>query len=421
MVKEVISEEDFMNAVDRAVEVLQMGKPQVTPALWTAATDRIDYVADLDWEGEAHVDLQLLGGFEDSKYLKNLRYSIDYRNSYGLLQFTKYGEYADEARAPSFCNWLEPYLHEIVRSKKDFDLDFMFGDRPVNIHGIKGVTNRSALWFFITLNGYASLGPERILVYRMRHIDDDGHRSFSYAVFVMYQQAAWDYSSWSLYPDFVGLDSGTAKGGYEFVEHTLREVGKRTEVDITEFQVPIPLLEQKMLQWQVGKDEVLFTLRSDEDLDPLKNPSTDSCLDQELRKGTGIPKLWRIYASELSRVRHDVESSDYQSALRDLLALVEDAGRRLCLERGVDLPDKSTISKIRDGLVSSGMLDGRLREWFNAFASFSSRAKHEIYPTNSAMKSFQQRMRIRMTLLMGKHLLSEIFSVMREHRDEEAE
>ncbi len=89
--------------------------------------------------------------------------------------------------------------NEYIEKKKRHDLNILFGDRDIRVHGIADVTNSTLIEFIITLKGYIAWGSDRLLVYRIHH-GEGLYEEFSYAFFIESRHFIYDYSYWCVFP-----------------------------------------------------------------------------------------------------------------------------------------------------------------------------------------------------------------------------
>lgn len=240
----------FVNGIDRVIKELKVRPVEKFGRLETSGVG-IDYYAWLEGKDTTiFFSISTTVNKNDPKNIEKwqeIKYLFVVYNDFGLVQFDKFTRFGGE----HFLNvesWLIQVIRDLQAKRKRQKLDFMFGDRPIKILGDWGVSNSSAQLFEVVLKGCVACKPDRILIYKMRHVPND---SFSYALFTVSRYGIYDYSVWVCFPYFCGLRGGTSYGAYQFVENIIKETNKAIPIKVVEFDVAV----KDWLDWLLKQQE----------------------------------------------------------------------------------------------------------------------------------------------------------------------
>ena len=285
--------------------------------------------------------------------------------------------------------WVSWAIFNYRKEHEKTKLETLFYDVDIRVYGIPGYCRPAEEEATILFNGLLSLKPEKVLVYKFRHIKKEQYlcRDISYAVFV---NPACGTCFWAVFPNNCGLDSGGAHNTYKHFENLISELRAKIPVEITRYDIEYDELENFLLKHNSG----FFSCTHDNVLEPF---------DMFF---FSISRL--ISEDQEKQFLERLEKKEYPEALRNLRALVQQAQENLAKIKEIELPHSSerTIPKLAGILIREGIIEGRLHAWFSAFTSIANLASHGNYPTKEDMK--QSRSRILLTFYVGLQLIKEM-------------
>ncbi len=285
--------------------------------------------------------------------------------------------------------WISWAIFNYRKEHEKTNLETLFYDVDLRVYGIPGYGKPAEEEAKILFNGLLSLEPEKVLVYKFRHIKKDNYlcRDISYAIFV---NPAFGTCFWAVFPDNCGLDSGGAHNTYRHFENLITELANKIPVEIRRYDIDYEELNNFLLKHESG----FFSCQHNNVLEPFHRFFYSiSILISEEQEKQFIERL---------------EKKEYPEALRNLRALVQQAQENLVIKKEIELPPSSerTITKLAGLLIRKGVIDGRLNSWFSAFASIANLASHGNYPTKEEMEESESR--ILLTFYLGLQLIKEM-------------
>jgi hypothetical protein len=205
------------------------------------------------------------------------------------------------------------------------------------------------------------------------------------------------HTFWVVFPNCCGLDSGKAHDDYRLFAELIEKLRSKLQVEVRRYDLEYDELETFLL-----KESPDFFLSSRNiDLEMLLHyfgPST-------VLKGS---------EPQFQRLMERLERKEYPEALRDLRALVQQAQENVVKFKKLGYPDKEAdINKLAGFLIEKKTIDGRLRAWFQAFASVANPASHGDFPSKSDMEDSVLRTRVFLAFHLGVYLLDELDEIVR--------
>jgi hypothetical protein len=197
--------------------------------------------------------------------------------------------------------------------------------------------------------------------------------------------------NWWFFPCSAGLDSGGAHGDYRKMEALISDLEETVGVEIRRRDIDYEDLKYFLL----ANSESIFTLYNKEGRSALH------FFDEPFKITSKIPNQYDLF-------KERYEQRMYPQALRDLRAFVQQAQELILSEKGVDIPEKSDVTKLAELLVKEKIIDGRLLTWFISFSSIANLSAHGKYPTEKDMTDDVISNRVFLTFRIGLHLLKEL-------------
>ncbi|MGI0073483.1 MAG: hypothetical protein ACREA3_06705 [Nitrosotalea sp.] len=273
------------------------------------------------------------------------------------------------------------------------NLESLFNEMQIRVYGIPRYSYPTMGEAHLLIGGINQFPPDKILVYRFRHVDPSvKYRSFSYAFLVSHNNFR---RFWVFFPSCGGLDSGGASGDLHTMEHLIGTV--KTKVERKSFDI-----DYKNLEKYLQKNAIGFRTKAEYDDIHMSfiEPSEE--------------KFGKDFVHSYSKFRERYDAEDYSGALRDLRALVQEAMEITCEKKKVDLGNMQSrkIGNISAKMKESQIIDESLYNWFLAFSAEANKASHRGFPTKKDMENYTLRHRIMATFLLGTHLVEELEDVL---------
>jgi len=266
----------------------------------------------------------------------------------------------------------------------------------VRVYGIPQYCSTAEEEAELLFHGILATQESKVLIYRFRHLRrGDLYRSFSYAVHVNPKKGM---NFWVVFPDNCGLDSGGAYHSYRHFENLIQMIRRKLEVEVRTYDVEYEELDRFLLR----RAESFFSILREDSLEMLYRFSQPS-------------KVLEDSEAQYEKFIERLEAKEYAQALRDLRALVQQAQENVAKLKNLDYSgiSKPDVNKLASFLIKKKQLDGRLRPWFNAFASIANIASHRDFPTKQDMQDSILRTRILLAFYLGIQLLMELDAVVR--------
>lgn len=291
--------------------------------------------------------------------------------------------------------WAGWAVHNFNLEHNPVNLERHIGDNAVEVYG-GDRRDESLTQFELLLTGLQRLGS-KVAVMRLRHVSEaEWYRSYSYAIWAESGQLP---GLWVFFYNIGGLDSGGWYGSYKHVEKKIAELGNNATIETYDMK------DRDLTSFLLRKDTLfLHSIR----LSPFEPESLYPSLS--LHDSFSESKLGHDAIETYKKAEFSFIAADYEGALRDLRAAVQDALEHAAerLEADISAIKDPDITKLAGALVNNGKLEGRLTSWFGAFASFANLASHGAYPTEKQLRNPQVRMRVLGTFVLGRQLLREI-------------
>ena len=269
------------------------------------------------------------------------------------------------------------------------NLDSLFNETDIKVYGLPRYTHPTIMELRIFFNGLRNIA-KKVLVYRFRHPDDEvRYRSFSYAFYVY----PGNTHLWVFFPELGGLDSGGAFHDYKTVEKLLKT--KKIKIERKNFDISYKDLRKYL------EEHALRVIGS-------------HTVEKENLKLVGLDKPQSPFGIDFADSKQKFfdmyEKEEYPQALRSLRALVQEALERTCDRYRITMEDvkKRNIGKLSEGIIQKKIVDGMLREWFNAFTVVANLASHREFPSQSDMRNYTIFVRVELTFKLGIYLIMEL-------------
>ena len=292
--------------------------------------------------------------------------------------------------------WAGWAIHNFNLEHNPVNLKSRIGYHAIEVYG-GDREDWSLTQFELLMKGLQS-SRSKVTVLRLRHVSKNNwYRSYSYAIWA--ESGKWP-GLWIFFYNMGGLDSGGWYSCYKWVEETIAELGNNVTVETHD-------INDRALVHFLLREDTLF--RRSIHLSPFEPESLYPSLS-----------LSDMFFSESDLGREAVETykkaedsffvGDFEGALRDLRAAVQDALENTVQRQGIDISGIKDldITKLVGMLVKADKLDGKLTSWFGAFTSFANLASHRTYPAEKELSNPQIRLRVLGTFVLGRHLLQEI-------------
>lgn len=286
-------------------------------------------------------------------------------------------------------------VHEFNMQRNPVILSKLLSGVPLYILGVVGNPIKAEIE--VLLSGIPLGKGNWLEVFRFRHAEKnyDYYRRFSY-IFKLHAS----YGSFQVaFPSLGALDSGGAYGDLKFAESVIEAAEKRGAViKRKEYDIDYDALENFLLLYSYNFSD---TQEIEIEVNQFRLPTFSEF-------GPLFSHEWRAFGNKFLE-------RDYRGALGDIRPLVQDALKIACSKFGIDLTDgkNQNPNSLAGKLISSKILDGRLKEWFSAFTAYANIGSHsKIEPSIEDMNEFVIRKRIVLTILLGIHLVEEIKHVL---------
>lgn len=311
--------------------------------------------------------------------------------------------YSDNGGEFSFnepdISWLKPHPNSLLRwaawavfnfniKHNPVNLEFLFPDPKIRVYGLSNYTNPTIGEMHIVIGGIHHFPPQKLLVYRFRHVDSgDKYRSFSYAFKVSHTTFP---SFWIFFLNCGGLDSGGAHGDLLKIEELIDTI--KTKVERIYFDISYDDLKKFLQERGEG-------LRLQSGLDDMNHYFSDP---SESAFGERFVELF-------CRFREEFKKENFADALRDMRVLVQVAMESVCKKKNIPLDkEDNTIGKISAKMFTGDRKDAILSNWFLAFSSSANSSSHKDFPTKEDLKDYTLKHRIMITFILGAHLIEEL-------------
>lgn len=298
---------------------------------------------------------------------------------------------------PRFMSrWASWAIYKFRLKYHKVDLETLFHFKTIRVYGLPRLSSPTESEAEILVKGILSAQDEKTIVYKFRHIDPDVlYRSYSYAFYVNSISTHGDY--WVFFPNASGIDSGGAHHTYRYFEELIALLSNNLEVDLRKIDVPYPELES-------------FLYKNSTDFRSLSR-------DNQLEDFAGFSRPYKVLENSIDEFESFIkklENNEYSSALRDLRALVQQSLENLIETKDIETPKLSytNINQLASILIDKGIIENRLKAWFEAFTSYANLASHRSFPTSEEMKNSVFRKRMMLTYYLGLQLLNEMENVM---------
>ncbi|MDE1818708.1 MAG: hypothetical protein KGI19_08915 [Thaumarchaeota archaeon] len=311
--------------------------------------------------------------------------------------------YSDNGDQFSFyehdISWLKPHPNSLLRwaawavfnfniKHNPVNLGFLFPDPKIRVYGLPNYTNPTIGEMHIVIGGIRQFPPQKLLVYRFRHVDQgDKYRSFSYAFRVSHTTFP---PLWIFFLNCGGLDSGGAHGDFLKIEELIETI--KTKVERIYFDISYDELKKFLQERGEG-------VRLQSGLDDMNYYFTDP---SEVAFGERFVELF-------CRFKEEFKKENFADALRDMRVLVQEAMQLVCRKKNIPLDkEDNTISKISAKMFIGDRKDAILSNWFLAFSSSANSSSHKDFPTKNDLRDYTLKHRIMITFILGAHLIEEL-------------
>jgi len=299
--------------------------------------------------------------------------------------------------------WAAWAVYQFNLKHNPTNLENLFGETSIRVYGLPHCSHPTLTEMQLFMWGLRKAASP-VTVHRFRHLrEDDWYRSYSYAIWARTEY----HGHWVFFYEAGGLDSGEANRDMEIMEQLILDLKKRANVQNHDIESVI--LERFLLKWSESFEKVaeLKEHVPGTELKELFNLSID-----ESEKVFGSE-----FSQHLGKIQVAFEAEEYPDALRDLRAVVQDALEYVAEKRGVDITDvrEPDVTNLAGKLIKADVLDGRLNQWFQAFASIANLASHGIFPTRDELVNPQIRMRVLSTFVIGRQLILELKYCIKPH------
>lgn len=260
---------EFQQCTKLIIDKLDFINPEVDFRKFETEKLGIDYIAFIQHsEGTAKFYVKTLTDTVDLSIWTKIYCSIHFYNSQDLLLFSQFDIFGDIVAFDiskmnsinkneidlelgyrneiKLYRWVEINLDNFLLEKEKNKLEILFGNCPIKLYGDWGISISSVLSFEIALRGYAALKPDEILIYKMKHYEEDSV-VYSYAVFHSLRYGVYDYSYWSIFPAFCSPDSGTANVALLQAENAIEEIKDHVKIVVKEITIDYNDLKNKFL------------------------------------------------------------------------------------------------------------------------------------------------------------------------------
>ncbi len=387
----------FEEGVRRLVHGLNIDDPKITKQKLETPRIGADYVAritghiktdylfeDIEVTADLHVKIET--DSDDLSEWTFLRYLLSIWNQLGIVHFHKFDFFRRDENPPLIWEWVADAVHEFNLKKIRDGLGFMLGDYPPS--GALGEWG-STYEFDAILKGLIAFGVDDIIIYKMRHVDETGFQSYSYAVLF--------FNRWIIFPHFAGTASGGASLNLNYINQVIEDVKTQSRIHLIEFDIDYQDLVEKTKEYTPT-----FLVKKD---------FIESISDEI--KGVKLPEdIREKYLMEIEAINDAISKGYYPHALRDLRALIEDGGRYLYRLLNIPLPEKATKKHIVPALVTNKIIEPRLDSCFDAFYTFGSKGAHGV--SLDDLDIIEKQKMVQVSLLLGKTLLLEILRKIEE-------
>ncbi len=275
------------------------------------------------------------------------------------------------------------------------NLKSLFHGTSIRVYGLPRYTDPTISELTILLNGVAKCQRGKLVVYRFRHVDrDDKYRSFSYAFLVSTDNM---HFYWVFFPQLGGLDSGGASEDLRTAEKLISQISHNLKLERKHFDISYEHLVKFLLEHTDSFERIYL---SKPHRQALSRPSEEA--------------FGKDFVEAYSKFEERFAAKAYPQALRDLRALVQHALEITCQKKRIDISTMKDldISRLSGELIGKNIIDGKLQNWFHAFASIANLASHKVFPTDKDLERLNLAQRIMMTFQLGAQLISELESVL---------
>ena len=313
---------------------------------------------------------------DDSEENKQLSAFVKIPISDTLQSFSKHDKIPEYGSDENRCiHWLDTILYEMNLKYKPINLESLFGNNSIRIH--KG-TRSAFTELMIFLAGIQRLFHDnKLIVYKFQHIDKNmnDYRWFSYAFPI---KRGYYPSFWVLFLKAGGLDSNGAKNMLEQYEEKINSVSM--PVTYKTFDIEYKDLEQFLKQ-----NSYSFHTPSVLEISFHRYQPNDNSFGNDF--STQYDEFLKIY-----------NDMDYQRALRDLRALVEQALRITQRKFGIEPKEYARVAQMYESLIEKNHVPKHLRQWIDAFTVIANEPAHGRDP-NIDLKQIQ------MIILLGMEII----------------
>ena len=411
----MLKRKEFEKGINQAIKEFKLKNPKVKKYGLEDSELTTHYTAEIKTKDalvNIHIDIR---GEQKNKPI--LYCSMYYQNEFGLTQFETNKCFSYFSGLIFFPRWISSSVHEFNNKKEKNKIDFIFGDRPIKILGERGYSSTHI--FEIILKGFAAYKPKKILLYKIRHIRMLDNRSFSWVIYCDLRAGFGDFSFWSVFPDCCGLDSGGALHDYNRIIETINEVGKNIKIKLLEYDIPYSELEKKLDEWfdsKIYQDENMSFFNRN----PLITHKIESAIIEKLKnlKGTKNKELQLLlynYYKEIEKLFEDHSNKKYGPVLRDIRAILQDIGEKICELNNITFPEKCSLRKIGELLIKNKLIDDRIYSYIISFHISASKSAHKIFPSYKDIDTFEKGLNVRIAIILGFYLVLEFIMNLRKN------
>ncbi|MCW4010630.1 MAG: hypothetical protein NWF05_08425 [Candidatus Bathyarchaeota archaeon] len=291
------------------------------------------------------------------------------------------------------CRWAAWAVFNFKQAHEKISLESLFYESQIRVYGLPRYCDPAEGEASLLFNGMLMLQQDKVLIYKFRHIDPpSGYltRFFSFGVWV---NTLKNPPFWVIFPNFCGLDSGRGFSTYKKFGSLISMLKEKLEVEIRNFDIQYEELDTFLLGHATSFNSI--------------------CREHDLYNifyYNGPIRVLKGSEKEFDKFKERLQNKEYPQALRDLRALVQQAEENLVKLKELDYSKikEPDVNKLASFLVEEGIIDGRLRSWFQAFTSIANIASHKNFPSQQDLKKGVLRVKIMLTFQLGLQLLEEL-------------
>jgi hypothetical protein len=335
---------------------------------------------EIDFSVRTHITKLDLDSKEKCKVIELLLYIRN--KKYGFAHFKRYGRFTEESVDPS--RWISNNLKNLEKYKRENYFRYLIGDYPVTV--FPGSSADSVFFFPLLLKGAISMGQKDIFVYKIKHIEDDGYRIYSFMLLIG--------DTWFVFPRFAGPDSGGANIALSRIKYEIENAKKVAHIDEGEFHMDYKELVSE--------------------LDLHSHDLMELSFSRFMNRFNEQNNVSRIYLEHLEDIKNYKKDRKYDRVLVLMRTMYDTLVKELCYQEGIRIKTskKGGIKigerqKIFRRFYRNGLITPLLMNWVDAFYDYASPPTHDL-KFSKGLENIDIEHRCRIAMLIGSELLIDI-------------